>query len=480
MSFQSYETLTSSSNAFQAYQNMESIQESSGYSFENAVSSSFSNGISGTNNVNSHLTGHTTNQVASDLLALVRNKDSNSHHNYISEIEQSILRSQAPININESEEITVLGHRGIWANKEEVTNWRGTIPISEYAINEDQTPEIITKRSQQQLEYIQELAIRYLRPPTPPTPGEIIIQQQANIVTPPAPPLIIRQQPARPSTPEPLVIREAPPQPPVQVGRKVITISGKRLPPPPRKVIIERLAPLPSKPQSIIIERWLPYTDVKRKVIFNKSNQLDPVVVKPRNVIVQWEAPQVQIKKELKYLGVIRANPAEYVQRYSHSLKTARELPDFVLDIKTPQGMVLAADYQYNNVHELEGEIGALRLIDLDREGLSQYKSQLEKFGMSLGAAGSSSTGGGSSWQIHSTGQSHLLSVVSDIFAQIDRDGNGSLSYDEAEKLLLKLNSRLGRRYGEEDVKKFFRSLDTNMDGFISLNEFKKAFESLL
>ena len=139
---------------------------------------------------------------------------------YLSEIEQAILRSSDPITLNESEEITVNGQRGIWANRAEVVNWRGAIPITQYLINEDANPELITKRSQQTLEYIQELAIRYLRPPTPPAPGEIIIQQQANMLTAPAPPLIIRQQPARPATPEPLVVREAPPQPPAQVGSK--------------------------------------------------------------------------------------------------------------------------------------------------------------------------------------------------------------------------------------------------------------------
>ncbi len=77
--------------------------------------------------------------------------------------------------------------------------------ISEYLINEDSNPEIINKRTSQQIEYIQELAIRYLRPPTPPAPGEIIITQEANIATKPAPPLIIRQQPVRAETPEPLV-----------------------------------------------------------------------------------------------------------------------------------------------------------------------------------------------------------------------------------------------------------------------------------
>jgi hypothetical protein len=126
----------------------------------------------------------------------------------------------------ETEEINVLGQRGIWANKSEVINWKGLIPITDYLINEDPNPEIVNKRVNQHLEYIQELAIRYLRPPTPPAPGEIVITQQPNVLTPPAPPLIIRQQPPRPPTPEPLIIREAPPKPPAAIGRKLIIISG--------------------------------------------------------------------------------------------------------------------------------------------------------------------------------------------------------------------------------------------------------------
>jgi len=174
----------------------------------------------------------------------------------------SILRSLNPIEVNETEEISVFGNKGVWVNKAEVMNWRGDLSINEYVINEDANPEVIMKRIDRSIEYVQELAIRYLRPPTPPAPGDIVITMEANVATGPAPPLIIRQQPARASTPEPLVVREAPPQPPPAVGTKRITISGKRLPPPPRKVIIERLAPLPSKPQNVIIERWLPYGEV--------------------------------------------------------------------------------------------------------------------------------------------------------------------------------------------------------------------------
>lgn len=72
----------------------------------------------------------------------------------------------------------------------------------------DAAPEIINKKPAQQLEYIQELAIRYLRPPTPASPEPILIKQEPNVLTPPGPPVVIRQQPPRPVTPGPLIIRE--------------------------------------------------------------------------------------------------------------------------------------------------------------------------------------------------------------------------------------------------------------------------------
>ena len=53
--------------------------------------------------------------------------------------------------------LKVNGERGIWANKSEVCCWRGDLPLSQYQINEDSNPEVITKRSTQSLQYIQEL-----------------------------------------------------------------------------------------------------------------------------------------------------------------------------------------------------------------------------------------------------------------------------------------------------------------------------------
>jgi hypothetical protein len=102
--------------------------------------------------------------------------------------------------------------------------------INVYTLNQDCKPKIIKKKTSSKLEYIQDIAIRGLRPPTPPTPGEIVITQEANTLPEPAPPLVIRQQPAKPRTPEPLILREAPPpKPKVDTSRKIITISGKKL-----------------------------------------------------------------------------------------------------------------------------------------------------------------------------------------------------------------------------------------------------------
>ena len=78
----------------------------------------------------------------------------------LSEFEAMILRSHEPAMINEfdKDEIEVLGQRGIWLNKSESTNWKGDIPLEKYSINVDSQPEIITKRSTQTIEYIQEVS----------------------------------------------------------------------------------------------------------------------------------------------------------------------------------------------------------------------------------------------------------------------------------------------------------------------------------
>jgi len=122
-----------------------------------------------------------------------------------SKVEEAILKSTEPIPINETKQITANRETGIWANKCEVCTWKGDLPISEYPINEDCCPDLIRKKSCKKVEYNQEIAIRYLKPPAPATPGPIIVKQEPNKPTAPASPLIMRQAPPQPATPPPLV-----------------------------------------------------------------------------------------------------------------------------------------------------------------------------------------------------------------------------------------------------------------------------------
>lgn len=293
-------------------------------------------------------------------------------------MEQKVLKSTEPLDIDADEMVTAFGNqRGYWLNKSEVNEWRGDLPISRYPINQDSKPQVISKRSNRTLQYVQELAIRYLRPPTPPPAGSVVIVQEPDLKTGPAPPVVIRVAAARPETPAPLIVREAPPKAPEPVGVKRITISGRRLPAPARKVVIERLAPIPAKPQPVIVERWLPYKEQKRRVVYHKARPVSPITGEPRNVIVQWEAPRPNVRKQIKYLGVVRASPSDYVHKYGENLWLPSNLPNFVLDIKTPGELgPLAAEYK-PKVHQLCGDLDALKLIDLNREGLTVYRSQL-------------------------------------------------------------------------------------------------------
>jgi hypothetical protein len=117
----------------------------------------------------------------------------------------------------------------------------------------------------------------------------------------------------------------------------------------------------------------LPYKKVKRRVIFQRCIQEEQV--KPKNVIIQWGQPRVQFSKQFKDLGVIHANPEEYIMKYGETLKKTEELPDFVHEIQPPS--------KYNGMgleQSLYGDVEALRLIDLDKEGLSECRDCLEKY----------------------------------------------------------------------------------------------------
>ncbi len=94
---------------------------------------------------------------------------------FLSQIEQEILRASSPFDLNSenTEEVVVNGQKGILMNRSEINQWQGQLPISDYRINEDPNPDVVVKRPTQGIVYKQDLAIRYLRPPTPPPPGDM-------------------------------------------------------------------------------------------------------------------------------------------------------------------------------------------------------------------------------------------------------------------------------------------------------------------
>ena len=227
-------------------------------------------------------------------------------------------------------------------------------------------------------------------------------------------------------------------------------------------------------------------------------------------------------------MGVIRANPSEYVQRYNSTLKPSKELPQFVLDIKSPEGLVLAAD-QTNGcgVHELEGDLDALKLVDLEREGLGEYKQYLQK--LTSNSASILNCGAGAPIGLRNTMSSRLSTRTSltknsnsksslfressssfgtpkfsssfgtpkpsilknsnsvtsfavlsfeDLFKTLNTDAQGTVDLDEAAREIVKMNNRLGK-YDDDAIRSFitrFRSFGINSDNRVNLKEFKSAF----
>lgn len=198
---------------------------------------------------------------------------------------------------------------------------RATPDVKDYPINIDENPELIVRPNTQRLTYKQDIAVRYLKPATPPPPGPIIIREIRAPAPPAAPPIILRQRPPPPRTPSPVIIREKPPVRPKSVPTTVIRKIIPPPPPPPRKLIIERLPKLPPKPRPVIIERWLPYEKQKRQVIHERARPFDPQAP-IKNTIIEWRPPEVEIVKQVKKLGVQQADPQRYSSQFGDKLYT--------------------------------------------------------------------------------------------------------------------------------------------------------------
>ena len=236
------------------------------------------------------------------------------------------------------------------------------LPLESYPLNRDPDPIVIHKKPTQSINYKQEIKLRFLKPPTPQQPGDIIIRQEKDVQIPAAPPLLVRQKPPEPAKLAPIIVREKPPSPPPPIEPKFLTLPGKILPPPPRKVIVERLPKMPQPPQDVVVERWLGYSKRQRRVVFQPAPKFTPALA-PKNEIIEWESPDVQLDRKFNFLGVQHINPHEYAEQYASSLMEFCDIPAIAAtNFRPPPGEEFACEAQEKPV-EFVGDVHALSLI---------------------------------------------------------------------------------------------------------------------
>ncbi|CAF3288180.1 unnamed protein product [Rotaria socialis] len=188
------------------------------------------------------------------------------------------------------------------------------------SLNQDPDVEYIQRPNSNRITYRQDIAIRYLQPPTPPPSGPLIIREIRASPPPERHPLTIYQRSNIPRTPPPIIIRERPPVPPPIVPSHTIHKYIPAPPPPPQRVIIERQAPLPQKPPPIIIEKWLPYkTPPQREVIVERAEPLPQRSVQ-KNTIITHEAPDIELVRNIRHLDTVRVDPRAYTVQYGPNL----------------------------------------------------------------------------------------------------------------------------------------------------------------
>ena len=89
------------------------------------------------------------------------------------------------------------------------------------------------------------------------------------------------------------------------------------------------------------------------------------------------------ITERITDLGVEKCNPNEYVEKHGESLIQSEAMPEIAnkaaVEAVEKHGKELASQNKIKYFNQLEGDIHALSLIDLDKEGLSEYKYLLDQ-----------------------------------------------------------------------------------------------------
>ena len=332
------------------------------------------------------------------------------------------------------------------------TTWQELKKMSKFPINQD-------KKSLKNIDSIEELAMEYLNQSS-------FIKQKTIKTSPPAPPVVKKSTNTNPL--QYLFIPRASPKPKTQIEPKLVTIFTKQNPPTPRKILFEH-EPMPNQPSKAQYEKSSSYRKLKAKIIQQKEKIQNKI--KPKNVIVQWEPPELVIKKDIIYLGVVRTDPDEYVKKYGPSLKAPEDLPSYVNAIKTPEGITLAAKQIKRQVCEPSKGVCEFRISDLKRENLKDDK-KLRKSKCSISDF---------------SDYKHLADnikrfkkyILAEIFAWVNLNGSEKLTRKELGKHILKFNKIWGQNYDKKDIEGLFDHLDLEKNGKVEVNTFFSALEKL-
>jgi hypothetical protein len=133
-------------------------------------------------------------------------------------------------------------------------------------------------------------------------------------------------------------------------------------------VVVERLPDQPPKPQNVLIEKWLPYKARTRRVVFERS--CAPPPPNPRNLVIEWEQPCVEVEQQCIDLGVCDADPEEYIRQFGPELKQPCEIPDLCpCNIPEQSRLVNATSFVTSSTLAspstntiLEGDVSALKV----------------------------------------------------------------------------------------------------------------------
>ncbi|CAF0990084.1 unnamed protein product [Didymodactylos carnosus] len=297
-----------------------------------------------------------------DVLNMAENQRRNSFMTADGMESTENLASSAPFNYASSSSLYRSTSRG---NLGPISYPLVPLDLNNYPVNYDPHPEMVYRPNFDHITYKQDVAVRYLQPPTPPPPGPIVIREIRAPALPDAPPIVIKQRPPVALTPPPVIVRERPPEPPAIIPSRLVEKVIPPPPPAPRKVIIERMSALPPKPQPVIIEKWLPYKQQEQsRVIVQRAPALPPLPIQ-KNTIITWDAPSVDIIRNVQNLGTVRADPMVYYQQFGPTLTSS----DYVLSQMSKYGVSYGYQTMYNNSARLMTAEGVDAFADHQASG---------------------------------------------------------------------------------------------------------------